>query len=98
MHSVTIVGAGVVGHASAAALRTLGYTGRLTIVGGERHRPYDRPPLGRGFLTGETTIGELALEAPDEDLGAEWRLGVPAVGLDAAAHRVTLANGRTLES
>jgi NADPH-dependent 2,4-dienoyl-CoA reductase/sulfur reductase-like enzyme len=98
MQSVTIVGAGVVGHASAAALRAHGYTGHLTIVGAERHRPYDRPPLGRGFLTGETTIGELALEAPSEDLGAEWRLGVPAVALDAAAHRVTLANGRTLES
>ncbi|ANP73806.1 NAD(P)/FAD-dependent oxidoreductase [Cryobacterium arcticum] len=98
MQSVTIVGAGVVGHASAAALRAHGYTGHLTIVGGERHRPYDRPPLGRGFLTGETTIGELALEAPSEDLGAEWRLGVPAVALDAAARRVTLANGRTLES
>ncbi|WEO76673.1 FAD-dependent oxidoreductase [Cryobacterium sp. SO2] len=98
MDSVTIVGAGVVGHASASALRTLGYTGRITVIGGERHRPYDRPPLGRGFLTGQTTIGELALEAPHEDLDADWRLGVAAVALDAAGHRVTLANGRTLDS
>ncbi|MGY4857967.1 NAD(P)/FAD-dependent oxidoreductase [Cryobacterium sp. AP23] len=98
MDSVTIVGAGVVGHASAAALRALGYTGRITVIGGERHRPYDRPPLNRGFLTGETTIGELALEAPQEDLDAEWLLGVPATALDAAGHRVTLATGRTIDS
>jgi NADPH-dependent 2,4-dienoyl-CoA reductase/sulfur reductase-like enzyme len=98
MESVTIVGAGVVGHASAAALRALGYTGSITILGSERHRPYDRPPLGRGFLTGQTTIDELALEAPHEDLDVDWRLGVGAVALDAAAHRVTLANGRTVDS
>lgn len=98
MDSVTIVGAGVVGHASAAALRAHGYTGRITVVGGERHRPYDRPPLGRGFLTGQTTIGELALESPTEDLDVQWQLGVAAVGLDPAAHRVTLANGRTVDA
>lgn len=98
MHSVTIVGAGVVGHASAAALRAHGFTGHITVLGSERHRPYDRPPLARGFLTGQTTIGELALEAPTEHLDADWRLGVGAVTLDAAAHRVTLANGLTVDS
>jgi NADPH-dependent 2,4-dienoyl-CoA reductase/sulfur reductase-like enzyme len=94
MESVTIVGAGVVGHASAAALRAYGYTGRITVIGSERHRPYDRPPLGRGFLTGETTIGELALESPSEDLDADWLLGVPATALDAPTRTVTLASGR----
>ena len=98
MESVTIVGAGVVGHASAAALRAHGFTGRITVVGAERHRPYDRPPLGRGFLTGQTTIGELALESPSEDLDVHWRLGVGAAALDPAAHRVTLVNGRTIDA
>lgn len=98
MDSVTIVGAGVVGYASAKALRGQGFTGRITIVGGERHRPYDRPPLGRGFLTGQTTIGELALEAPTDDLHVDWRLGVAAVALDAATRRVTLADGSALDA
>jgi len=98
MDSVTIVGAGVVGYASAAALRAHGFTGRITVVGGERHRPYDRPPLGRGFLTGQTTIGELALESPTEDLDVHWQLGVAAAGLDPATHRVTLVNGRTIDA
>jgi NADPH-dependent 2,4-dienoyl-CoA reductase/sulfur reductase-like enzyme len=98
MESVTIVGAGVVGYASAVALRAHGYTGRITVVGGERHRPYDRPPLRRGFLTGQTTIGELALEFPTEDLDVDWQLGVSAAALDPAEHRVTLANGCTLDA
>jgi NADPH-dependent 2,4-dienoyl-CoA reductase/sulfur reductase-like enzyme len=97
MDSVTVVGAGVVGYASASALRAHGYTGRITVVGGERHRPYDRPPLGRGFLSGQTTIDELALESPSEDLDVRWQLGVAAVGLDPAAHRVSLANGRVID-
>jgi NADPH-dependent 2,4-dienoyl-CoA reductase/sulfur reductase-like enzyme len=97
MESVTIVGAGVVGYASASALRVHGYSGRITIVGGERHRPYDRPPLGRGFLSGQTTIDELALESPSEDLDVQWELGVAAVGLDPATHRVSLANGRVID-
>jgi NADPH-dependent 2,4-dienoyl-CoA reductase/sulfur reductase-like enzyme len=98
MESVTIVGAGVEGYASAVALRAYGYTGRITVVGGERHRPYDRPPLRRGFLTGQTTIGELALESPTEDLDVNWRLGVSAAALDPAEHRVTLANGCTIDA
>ena len=98
MESVTIVGAGVVGYASASALRAHGFTGRITVVGGERHRPYDRPPLGRGFLTGQTTIGELALESPNEDLDVQWRLGMSAAALDPATHRVTLSNGCTIDA
>jgi len=98
MDSVTIVGAGVMGHASAAALRSFGYSGRITIVGAERHLPYDRPPLARGFLTGQTTIGDLALEPAADSLDAGWRLGVAAVAVDAAGHRVTLADGRAIDS
>ena len=96
MQSVTIVGAGVVGHACAVALRDYGYTGRITVVGAERHRPYDRPPLGRGFLTGQTTIGDLALDAPGDDLDVDWQLGVAAAALDPTGHRLRLATGRTL--
>ena len=98
MQSVTIVGAGVVGHACAVALRDYGYTGRITVVGAERHRPYDRPPLGRGFLTGQTTIGDLALDAPGDDLDVDWQLGVAAAALDPTAHRLRLATGRTLDA
>lgn len=98
MHSVTIVGAGLAGHASAKALRAQGFAGRITVVGGEQHRPYDRPPLSKDFLAGTIDYAELALEAEDEDLGVEWMLGSTAVHLDPAEHRVALAGGESIVS
>ncbi|NQX29995.1 FAD-dependent oxidoreductase [Microbacteriaceae bacterium VKM Ac-2854] len=94
--SITIVGASLAGHATARALREQGYTGRLTIVGDEPHRPYDRPPLSKQFLLGTMTEADLALEADDEDLDAQWLLGTPAQSLDAHSRTVTLADGRSI--
>lgn len=96
--SVIIVGASLAGHASAKALRALGFTGRITMIGGEEHRPYDRPPLSKEFLAGNATIADLALEAEDEDLAAEWIFGARAIALDTASHSVTLSDGRTFSA
>lgn len=95
---MTIVGASLAGHASAKSLRLQGYTGSIVMVGGEEHRPYDRPPLSKEFLAGTATIADLALEVEDEDLGAEWMLGARAVALDPVARTVTLSDGRTVTS
>lgn len=94
MKSVAVVGASLAGLSAARALRAQGFDGRLTIVGAEPHRPYDRPPLSKEFLTGQMTTADLALEGDDEDLGTEWRLGVAATGLDRGRSlRVALADG-----
>ncbi|MET8181113.1 FAD/NAD(P)-binding oxidoreductase [Streptomyces sp. NPDC005336] len=104
MKAVTVVGASLAGLHAARGLRAQGYGGRLVIVGEERHRPYDRPPLSKDFLTGEAEPGEglgaLALTDPEEEaeLDAEWLLGVRAEGLDAAAGEVRLTGGRTLRT
>lgn len=96
--SVLVVGASLAGHATARALRAEGFDGRITLVGAEPERPYDRPPLSKGFLAGTATESELALESPAEDLQAEWVLGTPATELDVAARAVTLADGRRLSA
>ncbi|WP_308465522.1 NAD(P)/FAD-dependent oxidoreductase [Rathayibacter soli] len=96
--TVTIVGAGLAGHASARALRRQGFDGAITIIGDEAHRPYDRPPLTKEFLAGAIDEEELSLEAEGEDLGADWLLGTRAIGLDPAQRLVTLAGGATLRS
>ena len=51
-HTV-VVGASLAGLRGAEALRRAGFAGRLTLVGDEPHRPYDRPPLSKSALTGE---------------------------------------------
>ena len=89
---VVIVGASLAGLRAAEALRSEGFAGSLTMIGDESREPYDRPPLSKQVLTG--------LESPDDtalprlrSIDAEWRLGVPASGLDLAGKRVLLADG-----
>jgi NADPH-dependent 2,4-dienoyl-CoA reductase/sulfur reductase-like enzyme len=94
--SVTVVGAGLAGLSAARTLRSAGFTGRLTVIGEEPHRPYDRPPLSKEFLAGTHEEADLMLERVGEDLAAEWVLGDPAVALDAARRAVTLQGGRTI--
>src|SRR5919199_618435 len=96
MNEVVVVGASLAGVESARALRSLGYDGRLTIVGDEPHRPYDRPPLSKGFLLGAMADSDLALVDEQEELDLTWRLGVRAVGLDCAAGHVVLDDGDEL--
>ncbi|REE57866.1 3-phenylpropionate/trans-cinnamate dioxygenase ferredoxin reductase subunit [Streptomyces sp. 3212.3] len=59
-----IVGASQAGLQLAASLRQLGDTEPITLVGEEIHPPYQRPPLSKEFLTGQTDLESLALRTP----------------------------------
>ncbi|MFI0714706.1 NAD(P)/FAD-dependent oxidoreductase [Streptomyces inhibens] len=98
MKSVAVIGASLAGLYTARALRAQGFDGRLVIVGDERHRPYDRPPLSKDFLTGTTGQDQLALADAEEiaELDAEWLLGTRATGLDTGGRTVLLDGGRSL--
>ena len=90
---IVIVGAGLAGVRAAAELRKRGFAGRLTMVGDERHPPYQRPPLSKQLLLGELTADATTIKAPDD---IEWRLGTAAVALDPARRIVVLADGDEL--
>lgn len=97
MRSVTVVGASLAGLSTVRALRSQGYAGRITVVGAERHLPYDRPPLSKAFLTGAVSAAEVSLIGEEDDaLDVEWLLGTPAAALGAADHSVVLADGRVV--
>ncbi len=91
---LVIVGASLAGLRAAESLRYNGFTGRLTVVGGEAHPPYDRPPLSKQLLTSDTAP-DPALPV-DPGLGVEWRLGTPAVRLQPDRRTITLADGTSL--
>ncbi|MBW8706685.1 Rhodocoxin reductase [Streptomyces sp. MBT84] len=59
-----IVGASQAGLQLAVSLRQLGDTEPITLVGEEIHPPYQRPPLSKEFLTGQTDLESLALRTP----------------------------------
>ncbi|WP_217208108.1 FAD-dependent oxidoreductase [Streptomyces sp. AC550_RSS872] len=98
MRTVAVVGASLAGLSAARSLRKQGYDGRLVLIGDELHRPYDRPPLSKEFLSGTLGEAELALETDGEDLAAEWLLGVRATGLDHTNRAVRLADGREVHA
>lgn len=99
MRDVTVVGASLAGLATARALRSQGFTGTITVVGDEKHPPYDRPPLSKEFLAGSSDEDAIALtEDDDAALGVDWRLGRTAVALDGPTRTVTLDDGSTLSS
>ncbi|TXH18149.1 MAG: NAD(P)/FAD-dependent oxidoreductase [Mycobacterium sp.] len=93
MKHVAIVGASLAGLSAARALRAQGFDGRLTVIGDEAQRPYDRPPLSKEFLCGNVSEADLALESDDDDLQADWRLGVAAAKLDSRSGAIELADG-----
>ncbi len=97
--SVVVVGASAAGLAAAETLRRLDFTGDLTIVGDEVHLPYDRPPLSKHVLRGEWDQDRVTLRRPEglDKLGASWRLGVAATGLDPECRSISLSDGTTLD-
>jgi NADPH-dependent 2,4-dienoyl-CoA reductase/sulfur reductase-like enzyme len=95
LRDVVIVGASLAGLRAAETLRTEGYDGRLTLIGAERHLPYDRPPLSKKLLAGDLEPERVRLRAEHEygDLALDLRLGVEATALDVAGRAVTTSDG-----
>jgi NADPH-dependent 2,4-dienoyl-CoA reductase/sulfur reductase-like enzyme len=92
---VVVVGGSLAGHGVARALRALGYDGELVVVGGEQHRPYDRYPLSKAYLS--RLVDRAGLEIEDAPADVVWRLGEPATGLDLAGRRVILGDRTALD-
>lgn len=92
---ILVIGAGAAGATTAETLRRQGYEGRLTLVGGERHLPYDRPPLSKQVLSGQWEPDRIQLRRPEnyDRLGIELCLGTAAVRLDRQDRAVELADG-----
>ncbi|RDD60584.1 NAD(P)/FAD-dependent oxidoreductase [Ferruginivarius sediminum] len=93
-----VVGAGQAGGRAAEAIRGAGFSGRLVVVGAERVRPYERPPLSKQVLTGAAAPDTAFLRAPDyyDEHGIELMLNQRVEAIDRGSARLTLAGGETL--
>lgn len=88
---MVVVGGGLAGARACQQLRRAGFSGELTLVGAERHPPYDRPPLSKDVLVGKREDTTLPFDAAA--LEVDLRLGVRATGLDLAGRRVSTEVG-----
>jgi 3-phenylpropionate/trans-cinnamate dioxygenase ferredoxin reductase subunit len=93
-----IVGAGLAGAKAAETLRAEGFDGRLLLFGDEPVRPYERPPLSKTYLRGESTFDEAAVHDADFYKTHEIELHTSTVvaSLDPAESQVQLAAGARL--
>ena len=93
-----IVGASLTGAKAAEELRAQGFDGRVMLIGAEPERPYERPPLTKDYLRGESAR-EMAYVHPGgfyEQQEIELVTGVTVTAIDPGASRVTLDGRRTL--
>jgi 3-phenylpropionate/trans-cinnamate dioxygenase ferredoxin reductase subunit len=93
-----IVGASLAGAKAAETLRNEEFDGRLVLIGAETDRPYERPPLSKDYLRGESArekvyVHDEAFYAENE---IELLLGRTAVSLDTSIGQVGLDDGRRL--
>ncbi|MGI5168469.1 NAD(P)/FAD-dependent oxidoreductase [Spirillospora sp. CA-253888] len=93
-----IVGASLTGAKAAETLRAEGFRGRIVLIGEEIERPYERPPLSKGFLLGREPREKAHVHAPDwyDKHDVELRLGTAVTAVERAGHRVRLASGERI--
>ena len=60
-----IVGASLAGAKAAEELRKLGCEDKIVLVGAEAERPYERPPLSKEHLRGESDREKVFVHDPD---------------------------------
>jgi 3-phenylpropionate/trans-cinnamate dioxygenase ferredoxin reductase subunit len=93
-----IAGASLAGAKAAETLREEGFDGRVVLVGSEHERPYERPPLSKDYLRGESEREKVYVH--DAGFYAEREIellaGRTATSLDASARQLTLDDGEAL--
>jgi 3-phenylpropionate/trans-cinnamate dioxygenase ferredoxin reductase subunit len=103
-----IVGAALSGAKAAEELRARGFDGRVVLIGSEPERPYERPPLSKDYLRGESereqayvhTAGfyaeqeiELLADATASSIDLDTSRVARADGSELAYDRLLLATG-----
>ncbi|MDR5699220.1 NAD(P)/FAD-dependent oxidoreductase [Agromyces aerolatus] len=95
---VVIVGAGLAGATAAKTLREEGFDRGIHLIGAERHAPYIRPPLSKGYLAG--TEGRDSIDVVDSawyrEHDVDLQTGARVAALDRDSSHVRLESGATI--
>ena len=97
LERVVVIGGGLAGAKTAEALRDQGFGGHVTILAAERRLPYERPPLSKSYLMGDSPFEDALVHTATwyRDHDVEVCLGVRATSFDRSAHTVTADDGST---
>jgi 3-phenylpropionate/trans-cinnamate dioxygenase ferredoxin reductase component len=96
MSGMVIVGGGKAGARAAVALRENGYEGPVTLITGEAHAPYDRPPLSKAIITDSEHPAPpfLTDEATLKSINVNFVAGSEVEAIDRPAKTVALQSGQ----
>lgn len=91
-----LIGGGLASSSAVVAIRKLDPRGEILIVGAEKVRPYNRPPLSKDFLRKQTLKSELFTLPVNwfSDHRVQLRTGLRASHLDTNRRIVTLESGQ----
>ena len=98
MVGVVIVGAGQAGYQCAESLRLEGYEGTITLIGEEPGLPYQRPPLSKDYLLGETDAERILYRPKEfyEQSPVELKLATRVHSINPRDKTLQLATKETL--
>jgi 3-phenylpropionate/trans-cinnamate dioxygenase ferredoxin reductase subunit len=96
---ILIVGGGLAGASCAEGLREGGFDGSVLLVGREPHPPYQRPPITKDMLRGESEPDDAHLFADDwySENDIELLTRTSVMKLDPGAKSATLSHKQTVE-
>ncbi|HEV7146448.1 MAG TPA: FAD-dependent oxidoreductase [Pedococcus sp.] len=94
-----VVGGGLAGAKAVEQLRVLGFEGRLVLLAGEEHLPYERPPLSKDYLkTGEKLDDAFVHDQQwYADHQVDLRTGTRVASIDRGAKTVVTQAGDRVE-
>jgi p-cumate 2,3-dioxygenase ferredoxin reductase subunit len=99
IEKIVIAGAGQAGGRAAEALRSAGFRGSITVIGEEKHPPYERPQLSKELLA--TLDAPVVYLKPAGDwtsvLDVTMVTGAAVVECDAGRQTVATGDGRIFD-
>ena len=92
---IVIVGGGAAGFAAAERLRSLGFSGSLTMLSADDAAPCDRPNLSKDYLAGTASEDWIPLQSDAfyRDQRIDLRLACEVVSIDTASRDVLTRSG-----
>lgn len=99
LEKIVIAGAGQAGGRAAEALRSAGFRGSVTVIGEERHLPYERPQLSKEVLAApDAPVAYLKPAADWADLlDVTMVTGAAVVACDPARQTVATGDGKIFD-
>ena len=100
MSAFVIVGAGMAGGKAAETLREEGFDGGVVLIGAEPERPYERPPLSKDYLRGESERAGVYLQDDPswyEQHEVQLRTSASVESLDVGERAVLLEGGEHID-